>query len=225
MKTIKQKNLMLRKVVSLTSFLSIILLLFSSIVLYFRPEGRVAYWVNWHFMGLSKVEWESIHINMGILFIICSIFHIYLNWKAIISYLKNKTRKLTIITPALLFSALITFFVAAGTYFSLPPMKQILDLNDYLKELQEDKYGIPPYGHAEESSLLNFCRRMGLDTDAVLSGLRKHGLQITSRRQSLKEIADANSLTPKKVFDIIHNPQSKSDPYASFRPYYPHKPG
>jgi hypothetical protein len=116
---------MLRKIVSLTSFLSFIVLAFTSIILYFRPEGRVAYWADWYFLGLSKVEWESIHINLGFLFITSSILHIYLNWRAIIAYLKNRAKKLVFFTPALSVSVLITFFVAAGTYFHLPPMQQI----------------------------------------------------------------------------------------------------
>ena len=38
---------MLRKIISLTTFFSFVLLILSSIMLYVVPEGRVAYWADW----------------------------------------------------------------------------------------------------------------------------------------------------------------------------------
>jgi hypothetical protein len=216
---------MLRKVVSLTSLLSFLGLLLTVVILYIRPEGRVAYWSDWHFWGLTKVKWEGIHINLGFLFIISSIFHIYLNWKAIVAYLKNKAKKLAIFTPAFSVSVMFTLFVAGGTYFSLPPMKQMLDLNDYLKVSQAEKYGYPPYGHAEISSLTTFCRRMDLDVGAALSELQGHGLKIASKAESLKDIAKTNHISPQNVYDIIRKAQANGDPFVALPPTPPEGTG
>jgi len=216
---------MLRKVVSLSSFLSFLGLFLTVVILYIRPEGRVAYWSDWHLWGLTKVKWEGIHINLGFLFIISSIFHIYLNWKAILAYLKNKAKKLAIFTPAFSVSVLVTLFVAGGTYFSLPPMQQILDLNDYLKVSQAEKYGYPPYGHAEISSLTTFCRRMDLDVDAALRDLQGHGLKIASKAESLKDIAKANYITPQQVYDIIRKAQANGNPLLALPPTPPEGTG
>lgn len=38
---------MLRKIISLTTFFSFVLLIISSVMLYVVPEGRVAYWADW----------------------------------------------------------------------------------------------------------------------------------------------------------------------------------
>ena len=41
----------------LTSFLTLsgfILMTVTGIVLFFEPEGRIAYWTNWTFWGLTK---------------------------------------------------------------------------------------------------------------------------------------------------------------------------
>lgn len=149
----------------------------------------------------------------------------YLNWKAIVAYLKNKARKLQIFTPAFSVSVLITLFVAVGTYFSLPPMQQIIDLSDKLKVVQAEKYGYPPYGHAEISSLTTFCRRMDLDVDAALRDLQGRGLKIASKANSLKDIAKANDTTPQKVYDIIRKAQANGNPLAALPPTPPEGTG
>ena len=63
---------MLRKIASLTSFLSFIVTLVTSVILYIVPHVRVAYWGAWHFMGLSKGQCGDIHIPVGTLFIVIS---------------------------------------------------------------------------------------------------------------------------------------------------------
>jgi len=90
----------LRKITSLTALLSFILMLFTSIILYIVPHGRVAYWSDWSLMGLDKTQWGDVHINMGLLFLLSIGLHIYYNWKTILAYLKDKARRLRIWTPA-----------------------------------------------------------------------------------------------------------------------------
>lgn len=204
---------MFRKVTSLTSFLSIIVLSITSIVLYFVPQGRVAYWADWTFLGLSKEQWGDIHICTGVLFLIISILHIWLNWKPILAYLKKKSGEANFSSPAFFISLILTLFVAFGTLAGLPPMKQVLEFSSYLKDLGEEKYGIPPYGHAELSPLSIFCKRMSLDVDKAVSSIKKSGYEIESPKESIKTIANRAGLTPKELHEIILNdqPQSKKE--------------
>ncbi|WP_287126754.1 DUF4405 domain-containing protein [Desulfobacter sp.] len=88
----------IRRVVSLTSALSFVVTVVTSVVLYIVPQGRIAYWANWRLWGLTKEQWGAIHINVGILFIIGLGFHIYYNWKPMMTYLKNNARNLKIFT-------------------------------------------------------------------------------------------------------------------------------
>jgi hypothetical protein len=88
----------IRRVVSLTSALSFVVTVVTSVVLYIVPQGRIAYWANWRLWGLTKEQWGGIHINVGILFIIGLGFHIYYNWKPMMTYLKNNARNLKIFT-------------------------------------------------------------------------------------------------------------------------------
>ena len=44
----------IRKITSMTMLVSFVLLLVNSVILYVVPEGRVAYWADWHMGGLTK---------------------------------------------------------------------------------------------------------------------------------------------------------------------------
>lgn len=88
----------LRKIISLTMLIAFALLITTSIILYIVPQGRVAYWADWQVLSMNKGQWGSLHINLGILFLITGFFHIIYNWKAITAYMKNKGKQLKIVT-------------------------------------------------------------------------------------------------------------------------------
>jgi ABC-type Fe3+-siderophore transport system permease subunit len=79
-----------RGLTSLIVVTSFLIMTITGIVLYFTPHGRVAYWVVWQFIGLTKTDWNNIHIISSIAFAIAGAFHIYFNWKAIMNYLSGK---------------------------------------------------------------------------------------------------------------------------------------
>lgn len=193
----------LRKITSLTAFLSFIILLLTSIVLYVAPEGRVAYWSNWKWMGLSKSQWGNLHVIFGFLFVLAGIIHIYLNWNPILLYLKDRARKIRIFTASFNIALVIMVLCAFGTYFTLPPFSWVLSISESFKEAGSKTYGEPPYGHAELSSLKLLSNRLGLDVSASLKGLRDADIQFQSETQSLLEVATANGITPKEVYEAM----------------------
>lgn len=209
---------MFRKITSLTSFFAIVVLAVTSIVLYFVPQGRVAYWANWTFLGLSKEQWGDIHICTGVLFLAASVLHIWLNWKPILAYLKQKAGAANFTSPAFFISLAITLFVAFGTLAGMPPMRQVLDFCNYLKAQGEEKYGAPPYGHAELSPLTIFCRRTGLDADKAVASLKKAGLEMDSAMESIKSIAEKADITPKQLHQIILKDQPGANKLGNPKP-------
>jgi len=110
-----------KKITSLTALLSFIVMAFTGIILYITPQGRVAYWSDWHLFGLTKSEWGDIHIGTGVLFIIAIGFHIWYNWKMILAYLKDKAKNLKIFTKDFNIALILTVVFVAGTYFQAPP--------------------------------------------------------------------------------------------------------
>jgi len=193
---------MLRRTISLTLFLSLILLTISSTVLYILPEGRVAYWADWKFIFLSKGEWGDIHVTGGLLFIISSISHIIINIKPLCTYI-SKCR--TDIMPIFI-SIIICIIVYIGTILNIIPFNYVSEFSHYIKAWQEQRLGTPPYGHAEASTLKQFCKLTGIRLEYVVGCLEKQHLKVpTGEDTTLLDIARANGISPANVFEKIRS--------------------
>jgi len=206
----------IRKIASLTALVSFVLEMLTSVILYIVPQGRVAYWSDWRLWGLSKTQWGSLHVNLGVLFLLAICLHIYYNWSPIVAYLKNKAAELRIFTADFTVALLFCLVFALGTYFELPPFSTIIKIGDQIKETAAQKYGEPPYGHAELSSLATFSKKVELNLDASLTRLATAKIRVTDPSQSIAEIARMNNLTPKAVYEAMLPPnqsgQAKSFP-------------
>jgi hypothetical protein len=190
----------LRKITSLTAMLAFTVMLLTSIILYIVPQGRVAYWADWHLWGLDKTQWGAIHINTGFLFLLSIALHTYYNWKSIVAYLKNKAKEIKVFTPNFNTALVVTLVVIVGTLFRLPPFSTILGISEGIKDAAAVKYGEPPYGHAELSNLESFTKKMRLDYEASLQQLKGAGVSIPDPKAPLKEIAKANKVSPQGLF-------------------------
>ena len=193
----------LRRIVSLTASLSFVLMVLTSIVLYVVPQGRVAYWADWRLWGLTKTDWGNLHINLGLLFLVALAVHVYYNWKAIVLYLKDKTRKIKIFTPEFNIALLITAAFVAGTYGGLAPFGWIQSLNDHLKASAAAEYGEPPYGHAELSSLRTFAQKTGLSLENSMALLHQAGYPVEDGASTLQSIATRYGVSPQQLYDVI----------------------
>ena len=205
-----------RKITSLTALISFVLEMLTSVILYIVPQGRVAYWSNWQLWGLSKTQWGSLHVNLGVLFLVAICLHIYYNWSPIVAYLKNRSAELRIFTTDFTVALILCLVFALGTYWELPPFSTIIAIGDQIKEAGAKKYGEPPYGHAELSSLATFSKKVELDLDASLTRLTAAKIRVTDPGQSIAEIARINNLAPKTVYEAMLPPkqpgQSKKFP-------------
>jgi hypothetical protein len=169
----------MRRIVSLTALLSLVLVLLTSVVLYIEPPGRVAYWSGWRLMGLSKEQWGAVHINTGVLFLVALGLHVWYNWTPLVSYLKDKARNFRLFTREFNWAAGITLAFVLGTLLGLPPFSTITDGNIWFQDRAARLYGEPPYGHAELSTLKTFASRVGLNLDESLARLRAAGVAVS----------------------------------------------
>ncbi len=192
-------------------FVSFLFLVLTSIILYIVPYGRVAYWADWRLWGLSKGEWGELHINLGFLFLFAGLLHMYYNWAPIKAYMKNRARELKVFTPSFNVALLLTLVVAVGTYFEIPPMSTVIQFGDSFKERASEKYGEPPYGHAELSSLKLFARKQGMDLSRAVQLLDAAGIQFTDSKETLAAIAAANGMSPQHIYSIIKSAMIKQD--------------
>jgi hypothetical protein len=205
----------IRRIISLTVFLSFIFLALSGIMLFVSPKGRVANWAGWSLLGLSKDQYSAIHTTFMVLFLVMGIWHIVLNWRPIVGYLKDRSKKVRVFTPESTFALVLSLLFLAGPLFRIPPFKQFLDFGEGIKLYWETTQGNPPWGHAEESSLDAFCRRitdfqrwegegiMVVDCEAARVALEEAGITVTAMSQPVLDIARANGVTPLAVSEIV----------------------
>jgi len=196
----------LRRITSLSAMLAFVGILITSVILYIVPQGRVAYWSNWRLLGLDKTQWSQIHLNLGVLFLLAGGLHIYYNWSAITAYLRDRARRLRIFTADFNAALLLTALVVAGTLAGVPPMSWIPAGSDYLKMKAEARYGVPPYGHAELSSLSSFAAKVGLDVEESLRRLEAKGFSGVSPEVSLKDMAARNGVSPQELYLAMKKP-------------------
>lgn len=194
---------MSRNVVSLTLFIAFMLLVLTAIVLFAVPEDPVARWADWR-LFFTREQWIDLHITGGVLFVCAGLYHLVLNWKAIATYARGsmvgRRRSRVELTTAVI----ICVAVYEGMLMGLPPMQQLVDLKDTVKEYQAERYGEPPFGHAENSSLKQFCDFVGLDSERVLQAMRDEGLKGNPAPESrIGDVAAANGMTPQALFGFI----------------------
>lgn len=207
----------MRKITSLTALLSFVVLVINSVILYIMPEGRVAYWSDWHMWGLSKSEWGDQHIIVGVLFLAAVLLHIYYNWKPILSYLRNKARQLKFFNSEFHTALVITVVCIVGAYFSVPPFNWVVNWSQSIKNAAGIKYGEPPYGHAELSTIKILARRNGFDLEKSLENLRQAGIRVENENQTLLAVSQANRKTPQKVY-LVMNPVEETQSADGKRP-------
>jgi len=193
----------MKKTISLLMLWAMLLMTYSGIMLFIAPEGKVAYWVNWSMFGMSKTQFGNMHVSFMILFIFATIFHLYFNWKPMVSYMKNKAKGFVFFTKENIIALCISLFFIFGTLFTTQPFSSLFALEKDIKHYWGDELGKPPYGHAELSSLKLFCKRTGYDVDEVVKVLQKNNIKVEKKNHNLKKIAMYNKTTPAKIYDII----------------------
>ncbi|MFC1889908.1 DUF4405 domain-containing protein [Thermodesulfobacteriota bacterium] len=201
----------LQRTTSLTAMLSFSVMFLTGVVLYVTPRGRIAHWVDWRLWGLSKDQWSNIHINMAILFILAGLLHIYYNWKPITSYLKNKDKQWKVFTGDFNTALVLTVLFVLFTWLALPPFSWVAHLNESIKDAAALRYGRPPYGHAELSSLESLTGKTGLDLSEGIEQLRKKGYRVDSRGSTLQELSRKNRTSPQQIYATMQQGLQKKE--------------
>lgn len=197
-------HLHLRGFISLLTALSFLIMTVSGVILFITPQGRVAYWLDWTFMGISKGQWGDMHITTSLLFAVAGLWHTWLNWKALLSYFRDKVNKALALKKELAIAALITIFCTVGGIYKTPPLSYVLDFNEYFKEswikTPEDE---PVINHAELLPLKNFLQKVNIELEPALAELQRQGIQVTGPEQKLLDIARINRTSPSAIYKLL----------------------
>jgi len=201
----------LRKTTSLTALMSFAGMAYTGAIMFFTPHGRIAYWVDWHILGMNKEEFSNVHINLSILFLVSMVLHVWLNWGPIVKYMQNKSGSLVVFTKEMIVATVLATLFFAGTLMNVAPFSNVVEfLADY-KDDMADKIGEPPFGHAELATLNGLIWKLKLDKEKSHEALKKAGIKIGDGDTELKMLAKKNNTSPAKIFDIIKDFEKDDD--------------
>ncbi len=200
---VKKEKINWRAFVAIYMGLSFIAMLITGIMLYIAPVGRIAFWTNWKFLGLTKKEWESLHILFSFIWIVFAVYHIVFNWDALINYIRTKFNKTKKIRTEFVYAFLLILLVFLGTYYKIPPFSTVINLSDYVTESWESKETEPPVPHAERLTLNEFAKIVKIDEKTIYKTLKKNGLEIPSSQVTVQKLAEINNTTPDKIYRLL----------------------
>lgn len=194
-----------RAFISIALFYVIIILLVTGIVLYLAPSGRIAHWVNWKLIGLSKDQWQSVHVLFSFLFVILSVFHLFtVNWKAFWSYIKSKSQKGLNKKREFYISTGLTILIFVGVIYNVKPLSYVHEYGEYLTASWEEREENPPVPHAELFSITKLAEEEAdLSVDRIFKILEENNITYINAEETLAEIGKANQLSPNKLYTII----------------------
>lgn len=193
-----------RKFISLCITFSFLVMSYTGIMLFIVPQGKYAYWMHWEFWGLSKTQYGNLHVTFMVLFLVTAAVHVYLNWKPLMMYLKNKQREFSIFTKEFGLAFGFTLIFIVGTLYEIPPFKNFLDFEESVKQSWVQENYEPPYGHAELSSLQSLSKRSFIDLDKAMQTLKDKGFVGVEPKIQLEKLAILNKTTPAHIYTLIN---------------------
>jgi len=202
---------MVRKYVSLFLLYALIAMTISGIVLYVMPHGRVAYWTGWRFLGLDKDQWDSLHTIFGFLMIFFGIWHVILNWKNIVNYLKGRAGIIT--SKEFFITTIVALTITIGIIANVSPFKTVMDIGERIKNSWPKPETMPPAPHAELFSLKKVAQIIGLSPQKAIGILESKGIKVESPDEILKNIAAKNNTTPARIYEILSGISKKAKKY------------
>lgn len=184
---------------SLFLAITFVALALSAVVLYVAPRCRVAEQTGWTVTGLEKDQWESIHINGGLFFVLAGVLHVVLNWPIFWNYIKKRGQAALNLKRELLAAVVLGGIVLTGSVLAWPPFHSVVQLHEQIK----DSWGRPRRPTAvlqpNDPTLRELVKQMDLAADEVIGVLESEGIAVPDSEACLSRIAKENQLTPEEV--------------------------
>jgi hypothetical protein len=199
-----------RAFVSVTTILSLLAMSVTGVVLFVTPPGRIAHWTGWTLSGLDKDQWTALHIWFSLVFLIAAAFHIYLNWKPLVSYFTSRARKAFALRREWVVSVALCVLVSVGTLTEVTPFSSVLALNERIRHGWDRPGQRAPIPHAELMTLSEMAEKVkGLDAETMMRNLQDKGIEVASPDAVVGELAQQNNMTPNQLYALAANEQQR----------------
>lgn len=194
-----KKKFYWRAFISFYVVLSFIFIAISGIILYITPPGRVANWTDWRFLFLSKHEWQAVHTILSFMFVVSVGFHIYFNWKVLVTYLRTKLNEGMKMKRELSLSSVVIVAVISLTLNDLPPFSTVMNFGAKISNSWGRQLSEPPIPHAELLSIKDYSEKTNIPYEDIISNLKNVDIYIENDTVTLAELATKNNLTPSQL--------------------------
>ena len=214
-----RKKTSYRAMTSLVTTWAFVIATITGVVLYITPQGRIANWVVWELGGLTKIQWGELHIIFSIVFVVVGVVHLIYNWKPFKNYMAERAKGHVHVKNTVYGSLVVVAVFLGLSLFNVPPASWIFDLEEQIKDswIESSEYE-PPFGHAEDVSLVGFAKRQFIDVTQAILVLNKAGVQVPDRTMKLKDIAAINSTTPMHIYMAIRHLEDRPAMQSSYTP-------
>lgn len=172
----------------------------SGSVLYVAPPGRIANWSYWAFGALNKANWQAVHTIFAFLFVVTAVFHVYFNWRVIVSYVKTKLGEGIRRKRELALSSALVVSILALTLAGMPPFGTIMIVGENLKNSWATSANEPPVPHAETWTVAKLSETMKIPIEVVTANLSKGGMVVPGGDVTLLALAEEHNITPQQVY-------------------------
>lgn len=194
------KKFKFRRFISFTLFFSFFILCFSGFALYIKPEGDIARWIDWTFVGISKSGWEGFHVLFSIFFLIFALVHLFFNWKVLLNYLKDKiTRGLTL-KKELFSSIIIIILLLICTVMQWQPFWKIAEWRQGFKKNKNLVTVEEPESGFSKKELSYVAEYVNLPVEKVVQKLNKLEIRVNDTNERLIDIAKENKTSPEIIY-------------------------
>jgi hypothetical protein len=200
MSVVKKQGFYWRAFVTFYILLSTVVIAISGSVLYIAPPGRIANWSYWALGTLDKASWQAVHTIFAFLFVISALFHVYFNWRVIVSYVKTKLGEGIRRKWELGLSSALVVGILAGTLTGLPPFSTVMVFGDGFKNSWATTANEPPVPHAETWTLARFSEATKISVEEAAANLSKAGISASGQDVTLLDLATQHGLTPQQVY-------------------------
>ena len=205
-----------RAFLSLTLFFAFILLAFSGLALYLRPEGSVARWVDWRLIGLDKSGWEGVHTLFCITFVVTAVIHLFWNGKALARYIRIKTARRLHLRRELPAAFILVCGLLLIAVMKPLPFSKVMEWRATIKHGSRLMQIPLPEADFEKRPLTDVAAYMEISAEMLIVMLKAQGLDVPSPGSSLQDIARRNTMSPQnlyvRILKISQGKQNISDP-------------
>ncbi|NTU76227.1 MAG: DUF4405 domain-containing protein [Alphaproteobacteria bacterium] len=142
-----KQTIQVRPIISFLMVVGFLILSVSGIVLYVAPHGGLARSLNWRFLFLDKAAWANLHISFGFLFLITGLFHLWMNRKPLMGYLRSHAATVRdswtskLLKPEMYVALVLSGFLFAASVVPFEPVTTLLDWRKEVQKLWDAKQG------------------------------------------------------------------------------------